>query len=136
MKKENGITMISLVVYVVVMAIVLVIMTSIINNFYNNTSTVKGNVEEVVSFNKFNNYFLKEVKSYNNEIDSISSDYILFATGNSFSIKDDVIYYNNIEICDGVESMQINLVESDIVNITINFENFNKSISYKVENIY
>ena len=144
MRKEKGITMISLVVYVAVMTIVIGVMSSIITNFYKNTDTVQGNVQEIVEFSKFNNYFLKEVKSNNNKVDHISDEnnYILFTSGNSFSISDNKIYYNNIKICDEVQSMQISLgengdgIDKSIINITLNFESFSKSISYKLENIY
>ena len=144
MKKEKGITMISLVVYVAVMTVVIGVMSSIITSFYKNTDTVQGNVQEIVEFSKFNSYFLKEVKINNNKVDHISSDntYILFTSGNSFSISNNKIYYNNIKICDEVQSMQISLgkngngIDKSIVNVTLNFENFNKSLNYKIENIY
>lgn len=142
MKKENGITLVSLVIYVIVMTIVIGIMSSIITNFYNNTDTVKSNVQEIVEFNKFNNYFLKEVKTLNNKIDVVSDNYILFTTGNSFSISNNSIYYNNIKICENVKRMQISIgkngdgIDKTIVNIALSFEDFNKSISYKIENIY
>ena len=144
MKKEKGVTMISLVVYVAVMTVVIGVMSSIITNFYQNTDTVQGNVQEIVEFSKFNNYFLKEVKTNNNKVDHISNEnnYILFTSGNSFSIFDNKIYYNNIKICDEVESMQISLgkngdgIDKSIVNVTLKFESFNKSLSYKIENIY
>jgi len=144
MKKEKGITMISLVVYVAVMTVVIGVMSTIITNFYQNTDTVQGNVQEIVEFSKFNNYFLKEVKASNNKVDHVSNDntYILFTSGNSFSIANNKIYYNNIKICDEVQSMQISLgkngngIDKSIVNVTLIFESFNKSISYKIENIY
>ena len=144
MKKSNGITLVSLVIYVVVMTIVLGVMSSIITNFYKNTDTVQGNVQEIVEFSKFNTYFLKEVKTNNNKVDYVSNDnsYILFTSGNSFSISGNEIFYNNIKICNGVQSMQISLgrngngIDKSIVNVTLNLESFNKSISYKLENIY
>ena len=142
MKNRRGITLVSLAIYIIVMTIAIGIMNTIINNFYQNTDTMKGNVAEIVKFNKFNNYFLKEVKSKNNEVDNISNDYILFTSGNAFSISNDVIYYNNIQICDKVESMNITLgkngdgIDKTIINVSISFSNFNKTISYKIEEIY
>ncbi len=142
MKEEKGITLVSLVVYVLVMIIVLGVMSAIITNFYQNTDTMQGNVEEIVEFNKFNIYFLKEVKTANNKVDSVTDDYILFASGNSFSISNNEIYYNNIKICNEVKSMQISIgkngdgIDKNIINVSLSFENFNKSINYKIENIY
>lgn len=138
MKKENGVTLVSLVVYVVAMIIVLGIMSAIITNFYKNTSTVQGNVQEIVNFNKFNTYFLKEVKKYNNKVDKIEDNYIIFTSGNSFSISEGRVYYNNIKLCDKAQSLQFELEqnEEDVIKVTLRFENFSKSITYKLENIY
>lgn len=142
MRKEKGITMVSLVVYIVVMIIVLGVMSSIITNFYNNTETLQGNVGEIIEFNKFNNYFLKEIKARNNKIDTIKENYILFSTGNSFSISSGIIYYNSIKVCENVNEMKIEAnknedgVYEDIIKVTLNFEKFNKFITYKIENIY
>jgi len=136
MKNQKGITIVSLVLYVIVMIIVLGVMSMILGNFYNNTSAMQGNVEEVVKFNKFNNYFLKEVKANNNKIDRVESNYILFSSGNLFSMSNGIIYFNNIQICDGVKKMNITQEDDNIINVTIEFESFKKTIRYKVENIY
>ena len=146
MRKNNGVTMVSLIVYVVVMTIVLGFMGSIITSFYNNTDAVQGNVQQIVEFNKFNTYFLKEVKLNNNQVDHVSEDntYILFKSGNAFSISNNKIYYNNIRVCDDVQALEFVLEqdtedangEYSIINVTLEFESFNKSIRYKLENIY
>lgn len=144
MKKEKGITLVSLVVYIIVMVIIIAAMTTIIANFYQNTEAVQGNVQEIVEFNKFNSYFLKEVKTKNNKVDRVDLNYILFSSGNSFSISNNGIYYNNIKICDNVQNIEF-ILEQDtedtgeeysIISVTLDFENFNKSIKYKIENIY
>jgi len=144
MKQQKGITLMSLVIYVAVMLVIIGIMSAITTDFSKNMDTVQGNVQEIVEFSKFNNYFLKEVKTTNNKVDHISEDntYILFTTGNSFSILDNKIYFNKIKICEQVQEMQITFgqngdeVDKSIVNVTLNFKNFNKSISYKMEDIY
>jgi len=146
MKSEKGVTIISLVIYVAIMTLVIGVMGSILTNFYENTNEVQGNVQEIVEFSKFNNYFLKEIKSNNNKVDHVSGDgtYILFVSGNSFSISNNAVYYNNIKICDGAESLKFTLGKSEedkleeysIINVKLGFKNFKKSITYKVENIY
>ena len=142
MKNQKGITLVSLVIYVVVMTIVLGVMSLIISSFYENTSTVQGNIGEIVEFSKFNNYFLKEVKTKDNKVEKIDSNYILFSSGNSFTISNNAIYYNSIKICNDVQSLDIksgkdgNGEDGTIINVTLNFENFNKSINYKIETIY
>ena len=143
MKKQEGITLAYLVIYIAVMLIVITTMSAIIANFYNNTDRVQGDIEEIIKFNKFNNYFVKEVKANNNKVDTIKEDkYILFSSGNSFSFSNNAVYFNNIEICDKVKSMQIKKgkdgdgIDNTIVYIKLEFEKFKKAINYKIENIY
>jgi len=142
MRKQNGITLVSLVLYIILMIIILGVMTIVTNEFYKNTDTVQGNVQEIIEFNKFNNYFLKEIKTNNNRVDNFEENYILFSSGNSFSIVNESIYYNNLKVCEGVKEFNITLgeygngIDRTIINVTLTFENFSKSISYKIENIY
>lgn len=141
MKSQKGITLVSLVVYVIVMLIVLSTIGVIINQFYKNTDTIEADTEEILEFNKFNTYFLKEVKRKENKVDTINTDYISFASGNSFSFKNNKIYYNSMQICKNVEELIIEQGQDgdgqkDIVCVTLKFENFEKKINYKVEEIY
>ena len=146
MKNEKGITLVSLIIYVVVMTIVILIMNSIITTFYSNTEGIDSRIKELNEFNKFNNYFLKEVKLSGNSVDRIyesnGQSYILFASGNSISFIDNVIYYNNIEICDNINNLVIKQgkdgdgLEKNIINVTVEFNNFSKTMNYKLETIY
>ena len=150
MKREKGITLVSLVTYIAVMIIVLVVMNSIITIFYKNNQGVRLSVKEIIEFNKFNIYFLKEIKAYNNYVDIIDSKdgnpYIIFGSGNSFLFKDNKIYYNNINICNNLKNVkfenEINYgedgeeeIDKSIVIVSLEFVNFKKTIKYKVENI-
>lgn len=145
MKNQKGITLASLALYIVVMIIVLGIMSSIITTFYANTEGMNAKVQELVEFNKFNMNFLKEVKLYNNSLDSIDENgtYIVFTSGNSFSFSNNKIYYNNLKIASDVKSVEFKKGEKEddstddtIINVTVEFESFSKTIIYKIENIY
>lgn len=137
MKKQNGVTLVSLILYIAIMIIVLGMMTTITTSFYKNTTNLEWDVQQIVEFNKFNIYFLKEIKTNNNAVDKYeSNNYILFKTGNSFSIANNAIYYNSIKICNDVKSMEITLVNPTVINVKLEFENYSKSMNYKIENIY
>lgn len=151
MSNEKGITLTSLIVYVAVMIIVLAILSSIITNFYSNTESTYANVKDAVEFNKFNIYFLKEVKLYDNAVDTINLEndtpYILFTSGNAFIFDNNKIYYNNISICDKVENVSFTygttvdkegneIEDTTVIKADLKFENFTKTINYKIENIY
>ena len=138
MRSKNGITMVSLILYILVMIIVIAVMSQIITNFYKNTTDLNADTESVLEFNKFNSYFLNEIKQRDNEIDSIENNNILFSSGNTFAKRDDKIYYNNIAICSGVTNFIATKNQSDatIINIVIEFNNFRKDINYKLEEMY
>lgn len=143
MKKDKGVTLISLIVYIIVMSIAIAVMSAIISNFYENTTAVQGSIEEIIKFNKFNTYFLKEIKSLDNNIDSMSEKYILFSSGNSFSISNNTLYYNNVQICQGVNDISFEAIENEleleertIIKVELEIGTFKKAINYKIENIY
>lgn len=145
MKKCKGITLMSLIMYISVLFIIIGIMSSIIKNFYQNNTEINDRTQEILEFNKFNIYFLREIKKTGNKIESIKHDeenyiyYILFKTGNSFSLKNGIIYYNNIKICDGVSDLSFNYNSNkeNIISAKVTFNNsFSKEITYKIEEIY
>ena len=152
MKKESGVTLMSLLIYIIIMMIVIGVMSVIIDDFYSNSTNMNSGVNELVNYNKFNTYFLKEVKRYANKVDTISNEdgnsYILFSSGNSFSFINNKIYYNDIEICKYVKAISFECVKeenlerlpeneySSIIKVNLSFENFTRTINYKLENIY
>ena len=142
MKSKKGITLTSLVIYVIVMIIALATIGTIIRSFNQNVDSMETDTDDILQFNKFNAYFLKEIKAKGNKIDAISTNYILFNSGNSFSLSNNKIYYNNLEICKGVKTFNIakgkdgDGVSDDIVYVTIQINSFKKSINYKVEQMY
>ncbi len=137
MKKQSGITLVSLTIYIIVMTIVLIIMTAIVNRFYQNVDDIEANTEEILQISKFNTYFLKEIKEQGNAIDTITNHYILFKTGNSFSLYNGNLYYNQIVICKNVKDFTV--IENEkpnVLKIIISFSNFTKAMNYKIEEIY
>lgn len=138
MYKEKGITLISLIVYIIVIIIVIGVMSAITTNFYANINDMQLAKEDILEFNTFNTYFLKEVKASNNKLDSTEGSYILFSSGNSFSLMNNCIYYNDTAICTGVQEFECSKDEQDsnIINVRVKLNNFEKSMKYKIEEIY
>ena len=138
MRKEKGITLISLVLYIIVMIVVIAVMTNVTTNFYININNMQLAKEDILEFNTFNTCFLKEIKSENNQIDSISPNYVLFSSGNSFSLNNNSIYYNNTIICKNVQEFECfcDQENNKIINVRVKMDNFEKSMKYKLEKIY
>ena len=57
MKSEKGITLISLIIYVIALTIVIGIVAVISGYFYNNIATSSEDIEPMVEYTKFNSFF-------------------------------------------------------------------------------
>lgn len=145
MRNNRGITLTSLVIYIIVMIIVIAVISSISLMFYNNTQNLTGQTRDMIEYNNFNNYFINEIKTANNNIDQISDDgtYILFTSGNSFSLKNNKIYFNEVVIASNVNSVNFGYytndqgeTKDDIVTVNMEFPEYKKQMNYKVEEIY
>lgn len=145
MKKEKAITLTSLVVYIIVMIMVIGVMSSVSFMFYNNTQNLKQSTKDIIEFNNFNNYFVKEIKIANNKVDQISSDgnYVIFTNGNSFSFHDNSIFYNELKVSNNVNSIKFSYdkdenekIIEDVIIVNIKFDEYEKQMKYKIEDIY
>ena len=61
MRSEKGITLISLIIYVIALTIVIGIIAVISGYFYKNVATASVDVEPMVEYTKFNSFFSEEV---------------------------------------------------------------------------
>lgn len=103
LKGEKGITLTSLVIYIIVFVIIIAIMANISNYFYSNIGEIKDSPKYVAEFNKFSMFFIADVKR-NTEIVTISEDSLQFADGTKYEYRDNSIYRNNEEISKYVKS--------------------------------
>ena len=143
MKSQRGVTLTSLAIYIVITLIVLAILATISGNFQSNVKQMYSEGTNNYEIDKFNVYFLKEVKKQGNEIDTISGqgNEIEFTSGNkyTFSTNDKCIYLNDsIKIAESIEtcvfSSNIDEKEDDEKTIiTVNIQAINaqaKEIEY------
>lgn len=109
MKKENGITLLSLTIYVIGFFIIIAIVTVITNFFYQNVVKMEDSSGSVAEYSKFNMMFLDEVKTYGNSVTDIGSNYVVFSSGNQYSFLDNKIYKNKIAIVNTVKACNFKL---------------------------
>ena len=105
-KRERGVTLISLTIYVVVMVLVVTLIAVITSFFYNNVINIDKEAVELAELNKLNLYMIEETEKEGNSIETISSDgkKIVFKYGNTYTIQDNGIYQNSIRICKNVNT--------------------------------
>lgn len=98
MKSQNGITLTSLATYVVLIFVVLAILATVTANFQGTIKEANQESTYIAEINKFNSYFLQEVKKQGNEIKEISENSIVFSTNNKYEFDSNNKIINLIEL--------------------------------------
>ena len=110
MKSEKGITLTSLVIYIVLLLMVVAILSNVSKYFYSNTSYISDMGKYTAEFNKFNMYFIEDVKN-NSNLYSIEQDKIVFEDGTIYTYYENTIYRNKVELCTNINSCEFNKKE-------------------------
>lgn len=106
MKSQNGITLISLTVYVIGIVLIVSIMAVLTTNFYSNIENANINIEPYTEYTKFNSYFSEEINKSNIKILDCAENYIVFDNGVQYTFvsENKGIYHNKVKICKDVTS--------------------------------
>ena len=127
MRSQKGITLTSLGIYIMIILIVLGILATITTSFQMGIKDVNEKGTENLEIDKFNIYFLKEVKKTGNSISKITSSEIVFATNNKYSFKETDIYLNDtIKIAEDINKCEFSesLVDGKtVITVTIKVAN-------------
>lgn len=145
MTNNKGITMISLIIYIIVITFILSGLTAITTSFYKNVNEVDKGSESAVSFSRFNMYFLNDIKEEEAEISDVTPDGKSIAIGfkrdgqtnvATYRLSGNSIYRNNVKICSKVKDFKVDASpgkESKIITITMNISDYEKTTTYNVE---
>ena len=93
MKSERGVTITSVVIYVIALTITVLIIGRITTYFYKNLNSIDSDTKAHSEFMKFNSFFTEEVNIERNSVKEVSennsnSSYIIFEkTGNQYTWK-------------------------------------------------
>ncbi|MBQ6992339.1 MAG: hypothetical protein IJN50_05485 [Clostridia bacterium] len=151
MKNQRGITLTSLIIYIVLIFLIIVILARVSVYFTSNMSEISKESSSISEIDKFNMYFLKDTKKTGNKIENVLEDgtSITFTNGTtySFSKDDEFIYYENelddkkiiiaetIEDCKFVQSKE-NSKDIVKVEITVNEKVYKYEYVMGYENVY
>lgn len=112
MKNEKGVTLIILVIYVILFSVVMGLLATLSNYIYNNLHYVNDASIDISEFNKFNMYFIEDVKSNKQvEISKTTNEegkkvlQIVFEDGDSYNYieEEKSIYKNKQKIAKNIE---------------------------------
>lgn len=146
LKSNKGITLLELSLYIIVILIIMGVLTSIRTFFFKNVDVIEESSRYASSFDKFNNYFVSDVKNnYHVKVETNpGSTTIIFEDGTTYiyNVADGGIYRGKIKIASNVtaftvnkKNILINSVQKEVVSINIaigdsNANLFNKKIDY------
>ena len=98
MKQNKGITLISLVVYIIGMVVIIAMVGSLLS-FYNNNMVKMNDTSDVnMELSKFTARMIAETKEAGNEISEVTGSTIKFKNGNVYTYQDNRIYENTMVV--------------------------------------
>ena len=141
LKSEKGVTLTTLVIYIIVLVVALGILATVSTFFYKNVVLIKDSAQYAAEFDKFNASFIKDIKN-NSEAKTI-----VFEDGTTYvySENDKGIYRNQVKIATHVDvfntstkTISVNNVDKQIISVNIVIGNskktlINKSIDYTLK---
>lgn len=133
MKNDKGVTMISLITYIIGFTIIIALIANLTTYFYKNINVSDIN-SDTTQYTKFSSIFLEEINNKNNTViackpitDGVS--YIIFSSGNQYTFDENSksIYKNRVKICNNV----------DICDFSYSFvdSKYKIKVSFKTSNI-
>ena len=105
MKSEKGITLTALVIYIIVGTIVISTMAIVSSFFYSNVNLIKDQDQYAVEFNKFNMFFINDIK--NNKTAQVETHKITFEDGTiyEYNAGQQSVYRNDTKIAEAVQEL-------------------------------
>lgn len=120
MKEERGVTLISLIIYIIVLMLVVSMLSIVSDMFFSNTKYITDSGKYISEFNKFNMYFIEDVKN-NKDMYKVNNHEIIFEDGTIYTYKespDNGIYRNKVKICSNISFCQFTTTKKEEENIT------------------
>ncbi len=102
-KNNQGITLISLIIYIMVVTIVLSILTVVFSNFDKNKDLAEDKGKYIAELDKMALYFIRDSK--NNLDANVEVDQVIFADGTNYKYEKEEksIYRNKVKIAQNIE---------------------------------
>ena len=142
MKQEKGITLTSLIIYMILLTFAISMLAVISDMFFSNTKYITESGKYISEFNKFNMYFIEDVKNNNNTYE-VTNHQIIFEDCTIYTYyeaPDNSIYRNKVKICNNIAYCKFTKTEQKQNNITKNLIQVQMAIKssklFEVKNEY
>ena len=140
MKNNRGITLISVIIYVIAMLIIIGVIAVISKYFYKNIADSINEVDPVVEYTKFNSFFSEEVNTKYIQVIEWDENHVVFDNGvqYTFIAENKGIYRNKVKICRNIDTCSFEVKNDngkDKIKVHFTAGNFdNSSITYTLKN--
>ena len=140
MKSQKGITLISLIVYIIAMTIAVTIMSVLTSYFYKNVDITGKEINPITEYLKFETLFVEEVNNKNIKVLECKDNYIVFNNSIQYTFvpENRAIYKNKVRICRNVENCTFSYDiknNKEIVTINMKIEDGEpKNVEYVLKN--
>lgn len=142
MKNNRGITLVTLIAYIILAILVISMLTALAAHFKKNLNNVTEISSRDVEFDKINLQLLKETKTEGNLIDENNStdSRVTFTNGNTYTYKVDnkAIYLNdNIKVATDISSCKFDIQKEDKrqrLNVEIEINGTTRNTTYYCTN--
>ena len=120
--------MVNLILYVFIFTIIIFLLGNLINYYHNNLKSMEDNEKQLSQITKLDLFMLKTIKNGDSKIrktgitDDENSYFITFERDeeiNSFIKKGDIIYYNQIKLCNNVDNFKVFVDKSEKESINV-----------------
>ena len=150
MKSEKGVTLSSLIIYVIAMVIVVSIIAVMTKYFYGNVNKLSNTTNSLGQVTKLNSFITEETNKMGNTIYYCDPDgsFIVFYNPNDkdelnnsngytqYTFKNDSIYLNKIKICNGLEKCVFEDISDEIdykFKITLTIDGSERVTTYTLK---
>lgn len=132
MKSEKGITLTSLILYVIVAMIAVTAIAGLSSFFVSNMNQIKSQEKYAPEFNKFSMFFIGDVKNNNTAI--VTDQRVEFDDGTIYEYKanEKAVYRNNTKITEKVDSFSFASTTEQVSSTTKQIINVKMSIGGKI----
>lgn len=123
MRGNKGITLTSVIIYVIGMLIVVGTIANLTSFFYKNINQDEIQKDTTSQYTKFSSIFLEEINNKDNYIidcktkmeNGIKQSYIIFSSGNQYTYTSEngCVYKNNVKICEYIDDCDFSYVYRD-----------------------
>ncbi len=134
MKSEKGVTLTSVMIYVVAFTVIVLLIGRVTTYFYSNVQNVSSNTTANSEYTKFNSYFTAEINIANNHVEVCKDNYIIFSkTQTQYTYQNGKMYMDKAKICKDIDECTFSYnATTKVISVHIKIQGKDYSTDYTI----